>query len=130
MEWVFEFDQSPHDVTVTATGEALAPEFDQLFEALCADERFEPRMLVLLDLCDVDLERVPQMELERVSDGLATFREKCEGCALAVVATQPLAASMIRGVDFGGHAKWMRVWVACTVDEAVIWLESQLALRA
>jgi hypothetical protein len=129
VDWVIEFDQSPHDVTLTATGQALATEFDQLFEALCAEKRFEPGMLILLDLRNVDLDRVPQMELGRVSDRLAALRENCDGCALAIVATQPLVASMIRGADFGGHADWMRVWVACTVDEAVTWLESQLALR-
>lgn len=96
MDWVFEFDQSPHDVTVTATGQSLATEFDQLFESLCADERFEPGMLILLDLRNLDLDRVPQMELAKVSEGLVALREKCEGCALAIVATQPLAASMIR----------------------------------
>jgi len=130
VEWVFQFDQSPHDVTVTATGAAVATELDQLFEALWSEERFEPGMLVLLDLGNVDLERVPQIELGRVSDGLAAFQERCEGCALAIVATQPLAASMMRGVDFGGDARWMRVWMAWNVEEAVTWLESQLALRA
>ena len=48
MDWLFEFDRAPHDVTVTATGQALAVEFGQLFEALCADERFAPGMLILL----------------------------------------------------------------------------------
>ena len=130
MDWVFEFDQSPHDVTVTATGQSLATEFDQLFESLCADEWFESGMLILLDLRNVDLDRVPQMELAKVSEGLVALREKCEGCALAIVATQPLAASMIRRADLGVAANWMRVWVACTVDEAATWLKSQLALRA
>jgi len=130
VDWVFEFPRSPHDVTVTARGPALATEFNQLFEALCADKRFEPGMLILLDLRKVNLDRVPQMELGKVSDALANLREKCEGCALAIVATEPLAASMLRAADFGGHANWMSVWVACTLDEAATWLESQLALRA
>ena len=130
MDWLFEFDRAPHDVTVTATGQALATEFGQLFEALCADERFEPGMLILLDLRNVDLNRVPQMELGKVSEGLGTLRDRCEGCALAIVCTQPLTASLIRSADVGGHAHWMQVWVANTVDEAITWLESQLALRA
>ena len=130
MDWLFEFDRVPHDVTVTATGQALAVEFGQLFEALCADERFEPGMLILLDLRNVDLDLVPQMELGRVSEGLGALRERCEDCALAIVCTPPLAASLIRGADIGGHAHWMQVWVSCTVDEAITWLESQLALRA
>ena len=130
MDWLFEFDRAPHDVTVTATGQALATEFGQLFEALCADERFEPGMLILLDLRNVDLNRVPQMELGKVSEGLGTLRDRCEGCALAIVCTQPLTASLIRSADVGRHAHWMQVWVANTVDEAITWLESQLALRA
>ena len=130
MDWLFEFDRAPHDVTVTATGQALASEFGRLFEALCADERFEPGMLILLDLRNVDLDLVPQMELARVSEGLGALRERCEGCALAVVCAPPLAASLIRGADMGRHAQWMQVWVSCTVGEAITWLESQLALRA
>ena len=70
------------------------------------------------------------MELARVSEGLGALRERCEGCALAIVCTPPLAASLIRGADVGRHAQWMQVWVSCTVDEAITWLESQLALRA
>ena len=129
MNWHFEFDCSPHDVTIAASGQALATEFRQLFETLCADARFEPGMLILLDLRDVDLDLVPQMELERVSEGLGALQERCEGCALAIVCTPPLAASLVRGAHVGGHAHWMRVWVACTTDEAITWLESQLALR-
>jgi hypothetical protein len=130
MDWLFEFDRAPHDVTVTATGQALAAEFGQLFESLCVDERFVPGMLILLDLRDVDLDRVPQMELARVTEDLGHLREGCEGCALAIVCTPPLAASLIRSADIGRHAQWMQVWVSCTVDEAITWLESQLALRA
>ena len=37
MDWLFEFDRTPHDVTVTTTGQALAAELGRLFEALCAD---------------------------------------------------------------------------------------------
>jgi hypothetical protein len=33
-------------------------------------------MLILLDLRRVDLDLVPQMELEKVSDGLAAFQDK------------------------------------------------------
>ena len=34
------------------------------------------------------------------------------------------------GVDFLGDARWMRVWIAWTVDEAVTLLQSQLALAS
>jgi hypothetical protein len=129
VNWDFDFEQSRHDLTVTATGGALATEFAELLKALCADERFKTGMLILLDLRTVDLDLVPQMELEKVSDGLAAFQDKCEGCSLGIVATLPRAASMFRGADFGGQPDRMRVWIAWTVDEASAWLENRHALQ-
>jgi len=85
VDWVFEFPRSPHDVTVTARGPALATEFNQLFEALCADKRFEPGMLILLDLRKVNLDRVPQMELGKVSDALPTSERNAKAGPLRLL---------------------------------------------
>ena len=120
MDWLFEFDRAPHYVTVTATGQALATEFGQLFKALCAHERFEPGMLILLDLRTLDLNRVPQMELEKVSKGLGTLR------ALDAKAARwrRLHSAAYNLADPGRRrrrplAPRMQVWVANTVDEAI-----------
>ena len=130
MNWSVEFGGSPHDVTVTASGEALADDFRPLFNALCHDARFESGMLILLDLTAIDLELAPQASMAELGNQLASLSDRCEGCALAIVCEAPLEFSLLRAADLGSAAGWMRVWVACSADEATTWLESQLALRA
>lgn len=129
MNWTVEFDQAPHDVTVTADGQARASEFGRLFEELCLDERFKPGMLILLDLSNVDMDLVPQASVGRSFNGLAALRDRCDGCALAIVCTTPLASSLMRAGDMGESVPWMNVWRALTADEAAAWLRTQAAFR-
>ena len=129
MEWSIEFDGTPQNITVTAKGRALPSDFGRVLEDVCLDERFAPGMLILLDLSDVEMDLVPQSEMVRFADELTEFRDRCEGCVLAIVSVQPLAASLVRAAGIAARADWLRVWVAPTFDEAATWLESQLALR-
>jgi hypothetical protein len=126
MEYAFEFGGSPQDVTVTASGEARVPDFKQLYEALCDEPRFEPGMLILLDLCDVDMSTIPRMEAAEIGIGLAELQDRCEGCALAVVARDPLTTA----AELDESTDRVDVWVACSRNEALTWLESQSALRS
>ena len=128
MEYRFEFAGSPQDVTVIASGAASVSGFGRLFENLCGQLRFEPGMLILLDLVETDMSAIPLSEAPGIGRGLAEFRDRCEGCAMAVVCRDPLTAVLMReGV--GGGADWIDIWVACSRDEASAWLESQRALR-
>lgn len=128
MEYRFEFTGSPQDVTVIASGAASVSGFGRLFENLCGQLRFEPGMLILLDLTETDMNAIPLSEAPEIGRGLAEFRDRCEGCAMAVVCRDPLTAVLMReGV--GGTADWIDIWVACSRDEASAWLESQRALR-
>ena len=129
MEYRFEFGGSPQDVTVIASGVASVSEFSQLFENLCDQSRFEPGMLILLDLTEVDMSAIPLSEAPEIGRGLAEFQDRCEGCAMAVLCRDPLASVLMRAGDIGGIAAWIDVWVACSPEEASAWLENQLALR-
>jgi hypothetical protein len=130
VRWVIDFDRSGHAVAVTATGRALAAEFNRLFEELCFDERFEPPMLILLDLRELDMDPVPQSGMIEFAEELDALRDRCEGCALAIVCTSPLESSLMRSADIGRRAAWMRVWVAASIEEATAWLASQRALAS
>ena len=129
MEYRFEFGGSPQDVTVIASGVASVSEFSRLYENLCDQSRFEPGMLILLDMSEVDMSAIPLGEAPKIGRGLAEFEDRCEGCAMAVVCRDPLTTVLTRAGDIGGTAD-VDVWVACSRDEATTWLESQLALRA
>lgn len=130
MEYRFEFGGSPQDVAVIASGMASVSEFSRLYENLCDQSQFEPGMLILLDLTDVDMSAIPLGEAPEIGRGLAEFRDHCEGCIMALVCRDPLTTVLTRAAEIGGTADWINVWVACSRDEATTWLESQLALRA
>ena len=130
MECTFEFGGGPQDVVVTATGVARVPEFRELYEQLCADSRFQPGMLVLLDLCKIDMSLIPLMEAPEIGHSLAEFADQCEGCAIAVLAHDPLTAVLIRAAELGDGLDRARVWVACSRPEALAWLESQVGLSS
>jgi hypothetical protein len=129
MEYRFEFGGSPQDVAVIASGVASVSDFGRLYENLCDQSRFEPGMLILLDLTEVDMSAIPLSEAPDIGRGLAEFRDRCDGCAMAVVCRDPLTSVLTRAGDIGG-TDWIDVWVACSRDEASTWLQSQLALRA
>ena len=129
MEYRFEFGGSPQDVTVIASGAASVPGFRRLYESLCDQSQFEPGMLILLDLTEVDMSAIPLSEAPEIGRGLAEFRDRCEGCAMAVVCRDPLTTVLTRA-GFDGMADWIDVWVASSRDEASSWLGSQLSLRA
>ena len=126
MEYRFEFAGSPQDVTVIASGAASVSGFGRLFENLCGQLRFEPGMLILLDLVKTDMSAIPLSEAPEIGRGLAEFRDRCEGCAMAVVC-DPLTAVLMRegvgGAQTGSTSGWL------VSDEASVWLESQRALR-
>jgi hypothetical protein len=130
MEYRFEFGGSPQDVTVIASGVASVSAFSRLYENLCDQSRFEPGMLILLDMSEVDMSAIPLSEAPEIGRGLAEFQDRCEGCAMAVVCRDPLTTALTRASDIGGAADWIDVWVACSREEASAWLESQLSLRA
>jgi hypothetical protein len=130
MEYDFEFDGSPEDVVVKASGVASVSHFTRLYQDLCAEPDFGPGKLVLLDLSDVDMSTIPLSEAPKIGRGLGDLQDRCDGCAMAIVCRDPLAAVLARAGDFGSSARWMNVWVACSREEASAWLESQLALRA
>lgn len=130
MEYTIEFGGTPQDVTVRASGLARVSGFRHLYEALFADERFTPGMLVLLDLTELDLAEIPGNGAGEIGRALGEFRERCEGCALAVVCTDPLASALIRRSRLGEDAPGVDVWIACSLEEARAWLESELALRS
>ena len=130
MEYAFEFGGAPQDVLVTATGVARVPEFRELYEQLCADSRFRPEMRVLLDLCAIDMSLIPLMEAPEIGHSLAEFASQCEGCAIAVLAQDPLTAVLIRAAELGDGLVRTRVWVACSRAEALFWLESQVGLSS
>ena len=129
MESRIEFGGSPQDVTVIASGVASVSEFSRLYETLCDQSRFEPGMLILLDMTEVDMSAIPLSEAPEIGRGLTELQDRCEGCAVAVVCRDPLSTVLTReGV--GGTPDWIDVWVACSRDEASAWLESQRSLRA
>ena len=128
MEYRFEFGGSPQDVTVIASGVARVSEFSRLSESLCDQSRFEPGMLILLDMTDVDMSAIPLSEAPEIGRGLAVLQDRREGCAVAVVSRDPLTTVLTRA-GVGGN-DWLDVWVACSREEASVWLESQLSLRA
>ena len=129
MEYRFEFGGSPQDVTVIASGVASVSGFSRLYESLCDQSRFEPVMLILLDLTEVDMSAIPLSEAPEIGRGLAEFQDRCEGCATAVLCRDPLASVLMRA-GVGGTADWIDVGVACSREEASAWLENQLSLRA
>jgi hypothetical protein len=129
MEYRFEFGGSPQDVTVIASGVASVSGFSRLYESLCDQSRFEPGMLILLDMSEVDISAITPNEEREIGRGLAELRDRCEGCAVAVVCRDPLATALTRA-GVGGTADWIDVWVACSREEASAWLENQLSLRA
>jgi hypothetical protein len=130
MDYTLEFGGFPQDVTVTASGEARVPDFKHLYEALCEEPRFEAGMLILLDLCEVDMSTIPRMDAGEIGSSLAELQDRCEGCALAVVARDPLTTALTRAAELDESADRVDVWIACSPGEALTWLESQLALRA
>jgi len=129
MEYRFEFGGSPQDVTVIASGAASVSGFRRLYESLCDQSRFEPGMLILLDLTEVDMSAIPLSEAPEIGRGLAELQDRCEGCAMAVVCRDPLTTVLTRA-GFDGTADWIDVWVASSHDEASSWLGSQRSLRA
>ena len=129
MEYRFEFGGAPQDVTVIASGVASVREFRRLYESLCDQSQFEPGMLILLDLTEVDMSAIPLSEAPEIGRGLAEFQDRCEGCAMAVVCRDPLTTVLTRA-GFDGTADWIDVWVASSRDEASSWLGSQHSLRA
>ena len=130
MDYAFEFGGFPQDVTITASGYARVSHFRELFKALCDQPSFEAGMRVLLDLCDVDMSEVPRMDAPEIGRSLAEFQERCEGCSIAVVTRDPLTAVLTRAAEFSLSAEQVGVWVACTREEALTWLEAQTALHA
>jgi hypothetical protein len=130
MECAFEFGGRPQDVVVTATGVARVPEFRELYQKLCADSRFRPGMRILLDLCQIDMSVIPLMDAPEIGDSLVDFADQCEGCAIAVVAKDPLTAVLIRAAELGHDLDHVNVWVACSRPEATAWLESQVSLSS
>lgn len=125
-----EFGGWPEDVVVTATGVARVPEFRELYDQLCADTRFRPGIRILLDLCGVDMSLIPLMDAPDIGHSLAEFADQCEGCAIAVLAKDPLTAVLIRAAELGDGLRRASVWIACSRSEASTWLESQVALSA
>jgi hypothetical protein len=130
MEYTFEFGGVAQDVTVTATGVARVTEFRQLYEQLCNDPRFQAGTRILLDLRRLDLSEIPLMEAAKIGHSLAEFQTRCDGCAIAVVAEDPLTAVLIRAAGLGDGVDWLNVWVACSRAEASHWLECQIGLSS
>jgi hypothetical protein len=128
MEYVFEFGGSPEDVTVTASGIARVSKFRHMLEQLCDDARFQPGMKILLDLCALDMSEVADMEVVKIGHSLDELQDRCQGCALAVVCPDPLAAALMRHAELAERAKKVHVWFAWSRDEARTWLESRSAL--
>ena len=79
-------------------------------------------------MTDVDMSAIPLSEAPEIGRGLAVLQDRCEGCAVAVVSRDPLTTVLTRA-GVGGN-DWLDVWVACSREEASVWLESQLSLRA
>jgi hypothetical protein len=129
MEYRFEFDGSPQAVSVIASGVASVSDFRRLFESLCDQTRFEPGMLILLEMTEVDMSVIPLSEAAEIGRGLAEFEDRCEGCAMAVVCRDPLTTALTRA-GLAGTPDWINIWVACSRAEASAWLESQRSLRA
>ena len=130
MKYVFEFGGSPEDVMVIASGLARVSKFRNMLQELCADERFEPGMGILLDLCGLDMGEVADSEVVKIGDGLEELQDRCNGCALAVVCPHPLSAALMRHAELAGRAKDVHIWFAWSRHEARMWLESQIALRS
>ena len=128
MEYAFEFEGFPQDVTVTASGDARVSEFRQLFEELCDQPSFEAGMRVLLDLCEVDMGAIPLMEASKIGLSLAEFQDRCEGCSIAVVSRDPLTSVLTRAAEFRETVEQVDVWFAITREEAREWFLLQIAV--
>jgi hypothetical protein len=121
VEFVVEFGGETQDVTATVSGLADVAGLRELVRTVAGDERYRAGLLLLYELSALDMSRLSDRELERVT---ATVMERdwiSQPRAVAIVAAgKTVEIARIAIAHLGGSSSGRRLFTSR--DDAVAWL--------
>jgi hypothetical protein len=123
MRHKIEFGGEPQDVTITLSGVATQEGFQRVNEARLSDERFQKRLLILLDAVSLDDSRMSEQQLEAAIEPMIESERERPPLALAIVARQTLREAIRNRTHLGGSMSRRRVFASR--EDALAWLREQ-----
>jgi hypothetical protein len=122
LEFALAFGGDPQDLTITLRGTVDAPGLKRLNDALVADPRFGPGLVMLVDATELDTSRLSEDELF-VGVGPVVERDASAlPRAVAIVASdgETFAKAIHYRAHLGGSSSRRRVFT--DRDQALAWL--------
>jgi hypothetical protein len=127
MQYSFDFDGGPQDLTITVSGSVDALGIRDLVRDLTAHPEFRAGLMILADLSGLDTSNFTTEDYEQAEDAVAARDWQYPARAVALVAPDPRTfsdATLYRAY-VGGATSGREVFKSR--DEATQWLQQQQA---